>query len=41
MKGFESNDFSVIREHDEFAWLHDRFVENDDFAGYIVSGVEL
>jgi hypothetical protein len=37
MKSFKENEFSVIREHEEFVWLHDRFVENDDFAGYIVS----
>ena len=36
LKHFASNEFSVIREHDEFAWLHDRFVENDEFAGYII-----
>lgn len=36
IKGFEATDFSVTREHEEFVWLHDRFVENDDFAGYII-----
>ena len=31
----------MTREHEEFVWLHDRFVENDEFAGYIVrTGVE-
>ena len=39
MKSFKENEFSVIREHEEFVWLHYRFVENDDFAGYIVSFV--
>lgn len=37
MKTFKETEFSVIREHEEFVWLHDRFVENDEFAGYIVS----
>lgn len=36
MKTFKETEFSVIREHEEFVWLHDRFVENDEFAGYIV-----
>jgi sorting nexin-5/6/32 len=33
---FAEKEFSVIREHDEFVWLHDRFVENEQFAGYII-----
>lgn len=36
LKTFSQNDFSVIREHEEFVWLHDRYVENDEFAGYII-----
>jgi len=36
MKTFKETEFSVIREHEEFVWLHDRFVENDEFAGYII-----
>ncbi|CAF0872698.1 unnamed protein product [Brachionus calyciflorus] len=36
LKTFSSSEFSVIREHEEFIWLHDRFVENDEFAGYII-----
>ena len=36
MKSFSQREFSVIREHEEFVWLHDRFVENDEFAGYII-----
>jgi len=27
----------VVRLHEEFAWLHDRFVENEEYAGVIVS----
>lgn len=37
IKAFKENEFSVIREHEEFVWLHDRFVENEEFAGYIVN----
>lgn len=36
MKSFSLPEFSVIREHEEFVWLHDRFVENEEFAGYII-----
>lgn len=25
-----------MREHEEFVWLHDRFVENEDYAGILV-----
>ena len=27
---------AVTRQHEEFVWLHDRYVENDDFAGIII-----
>ena len=37
LPSFRKPDFSVVREHEEFVWLHDRFVENVDYAGYIVS----
>ncbi|XP_047133124.1 sorting nexin-32 isoform X1 [Hydra vulgaris] len=33
---FQGTDFSVIREHEEFIWLHDRFVENEDYAGIVI-----
>lgn len=36
IKAFKESEFSVTREHEEFVWLHDRFVENDEFAGYII-----
>lgn len=26
-----------MREHEEFIWLHDRYVENEDYAGIVVS----
>ena len=34
---FHSRNFSVIRDHDDFIWLHDRFEENANYAGFIVS----
>ena len=37
LRAFKEPDFSSVREHDEFIWLHDRFVENDEYAGIIVS----
>uniref|UniRef100_A0A1B6L960 Sorting nexin n=1 Tax=Graphocephala atropunctata TaxID=36148 RepID=A0A1B6L960_9HEMI len=33
---FQKTDFTVVRQHEEFVWLHDRFVENEDYAGYII-----
>lgn len=34
---FQKTDFMVVRQHEEFVWLHDRFEENEDYAGFIVS----
>ena len=34
---FKEGEFSVVREHEEFVWLHDRYVENEEYAGIIVS----
>ena len=34
---FAKPDFSVVRQHEEFVWLHDRYEENDDYAGIVVS----
>jgi len=36
MKEFDGKEFSVIRDHEEFIWLHDRFVENEDYAGIVI-----
>lgn len=36
LSNFKQNEFSVVRQHEEFIWLHDSFVENEDYAGYIV-----
>lgn len=36
LKEFQGTEFSVIRDHEEFIWLHDRFVETEDYAGIVV-----
>lgn len=33
---FQKPEFLVVRQHEEFVWLHDRFEENLAYAGYIV-----
>lgn len=33
---YQKNDFFVVRQHEEFVWLHDRFEENEAYGGYIV-----
>ncbi|XP_064623249.1 sorting nexin-6-like isoform X2 [Lineus longissimus] len=33
---FRESEFSVVRQHEEFIWLHDRYVENEDYAGIII-----
>ena len=37
---FQKPEFSVVRQHEEFIWLHDRFEENEEYAGYIV-GIDI
>ena len=39
LKAFKKTDFSVVREHEEFVWLHDRLVEEENYAGFVVSSV--
>lgn len=34
---YAKKDFFVVRQHEEFIWLHDRYEENEEYAGYIVS----
>jgi sorting nexin-5/6/32 len=34
---FKEGEFSVVRQHEEFVWLRDRYVDNEDYAGIIVS----
>lgn len=38
---FQKPDFLVVRQHEEFVWLHDRFEENEEYAGYIVRPITL
>lgn len=37
LSSFPKTEISVVRQHEEFLWLHDRIQENEDYAGYIVS----
>lgn len=37
MKYFQKPEFLVVRQHEEFIWLHERFEEEQKYAGYIVS----
>lgn len=39
LQGYAKPDFFVVRQHEEFVWLNDRFEENEEYAGYIVSCV--
>lgn len=34
---YSKKDFFVVRQYEEFIWLHDRYEENEEYAGYIVS----
>lgn len=36
LRNFKESEFSVVREHEEFVWLHDRYVENEEYAGIII-----
>ncbi|XP_028658656.1 sorting nexin-32-like [Erpetoichthys calabaricus] len=33
---FKKTEFSVVRQHEEFIWLHDTYLENEDYAGIII-----
>lgn len=37
LPGYAKPDIFVVRQHEEFVWLHDRFEENEAYGGYIVS----
>lgn len=37
MQIFQKQEFLVVRQHEEFIWLHDRYEEEPKYAGYIVS----
>lgn len=36
MSEFKGNDFSVVRKHAEFVWLHDSLVEDERYAGLLI-----
>ena len=36
MPKFGKSEFSVIRLHEEFVWLHDTFADNLEYGGYII-----
>ncbi|CAH0552973.1 unnamed protein product [Brassicogethes aeneus] len=36
LKNFQKSDFLVVRQHEEFIWLHDRYEEDLKYAGYII-----
>lgn len=38
---FAQTKFSVVRQHEEFIWLHDVFLENKEYAGFIVRRVRV
>lgn len=38
---YAKKDFFVVRQHEEFIWLHDRYEENEEYAGYIVSSISI
>ncbi|XP_066893682.1 sorting nexin-32 isoform X3 [Kogia breviceps] len=33
---FARTEFSVVRHHEEFIWLHNAYVENEEYAGLII-----
>ncbi|XP_069063974.1 sorting nexin-32 [Pleurodeles waltl] len=33
---FKKAELSVVRQHEEFIWLHDAYMENEDYAGIII-----
>lgn len=36
LPGFDKNEFSVVRQHEEFLWLHDVISNNEQYYGYII-----
>ena len=37
MKNFLKPEFNVVRQHEEFLWLHDSFEDNEEYHGIIVN----
>ncbi|NWI65892.1 SNX5 protein, partial [Todus mexicanus] len=36
LPAFQSSEFSVTRQHEDFVWLHDTLTETEEYAGLIV-----
>ncbi|KAH9384614.1 hypothetical protein HPB48_026623 [Haemaphysalis longicornis] len=36
LSDFQKPEFSVLRQHEEFIWLHDALEESEDYAGMII-----
>ncbi|KAI6198378.1 PX domain-containing protein [Aphelenchoides fujianensis] len=36
LPGFAKEEMSVVREHEEFIWLHTSFDDNEEYAGFII-----
>ncbi|XP_011300641.1 sorting nexin-6 isoform X2 [Fopius arisanus] len=36
LPNFQKSECLVVRQHEEFVWLHDRFEESEEYAGYII-----
>ncbi|XP_015787383.1 sorting nexin-6 [Tetranychus urticae] len=36
LPGFDKPEFSVVRLHEEFIWLHDTLAQDDEYCGFII-----
>ncbi|GIY54488.1 sorting nexin-6 [Caerostris extrusa] len=36
LSSFAKHEFSVVRQHEEFVWLHDTFEESEKYAGFTI-----
>ncbi|XP_053205419.1 sorting nexin-6-like [Panonychus citri] len=36
LPGFDKPEFSVVRLHEEFIWLHDTLVQDEEYSGFII-----
>ncbi|KAI2801226.1 Sorting nexin-5 [Blomia tropicalis] len=36
MPSFKKQEFAVVRQHEEFIWLHNSLIENEEYGGYII-----
>jgi len=36
LAAFKESEFNVSRQHEEFVWLHERYNENEEYAGLII-----